>query len=382
MRNNGYGKLRRGGWLLFILLVVILMPNAEARAKSNQGKIGKNIAWTYQAKNKTLTISGNGYVGTNGLRIRNADNELLWLGKASGGLPMFQKIVFQEGITEIDYRFFCLEKVKSISLPKSFQSIRYCQEVMLEEMNEPYDPWSSTLKTIKVAKKNKYFKVSGGSLVSKNGKILYVVPSGKSVAKYQVSAKVTKISRYAFWGTNIGKVVLGKKVKTIGISAFKYSTIKGIQFRKGLTRIQYGAFDGCRLKDVALPSSLTVIGERAFYGCPLSELIIPAKVAKIHYEAFGHNYSLQKITIKGNTEIEEGAFYDTALYVDEQKNIVNRPVTVVLSKKMEASVSSLCDALGSLILFEVEQGNPQYYVKEGDLYTAQGVLVYQYGKEN
>lgn len=376
-------KKWRGGWMLLLCVCMLtLVPGMAAQAKSkNQGKAGKNSTWSYQPNKKTLTISGRGCVSISSLRTWNDDDEQVWLGKEDANLPMFQKIVFQEGITEIDCRFFFLENVKTISLPKSLQKIRYCGQSTLSEVNGSYDPWSSTFKTIQVSKQNKKFKVSGGALISKDGKTLYVVPSGKSREKFQVSGKVNKIASYAFWGSDIRKVVLGRNVSTIGDAAFKYSTIKEVKFGNKLTRIGYCAFDGCGLTDIKLPKSLSIIEECAFYGCPLTEIVIPAKVSKIKYEAFGKNRNLQKIVLQGNTDIEEEAFFDTTFYKDNKRNLINQPITVVLGKQMRAPINTLCDDLGSQILFQVEQGNTKYYVKEGNLYTVRGdVLIYQYQK--
>ncbi|MDE6852267.1 MAG: leucine-rich repeat domain-containing protein [Lachnospiraceae bacterium] len=382
-KENGWKKWR-GGWMLLVCAcIVMLVPGMTVQAKSkNQGKAGKNITWTYQPNKKTLTLSGKGYVSISGLRTWNDDDEQVWLGKEDGNLPMFQKIIFQEGITEIDCRFFYLENVKSISLPKSLQKIRYCGESLLSGVNGSFDPWGSAFRTIRVAKQNKKFKVSGGALVSKDGKTLYLVPSGKSMEKYRISGKVTQIANYAFWGTDIRRVVLGKQVTTIGNAAFKHSTVKEVKFNSKLKRINYCAFDSCGLTEVKFPNSLSVIGECAFYGCPLTEVVIPAKVSKIQYEAFGKNHKLEKIVIQGNTAIEEEAFFDTTFYKDSKKNIINQPITVVLGKKMKASVSDLCADLGSQIQFQVDPGNTKYYLKEKDLYAIRGdVLVYQYQKE-
>ncbi len=381
-KENGWKKWRGVWFLLFCACIVVLMPDMEAHAKAkNQGKAGKNITWSYQPKKKTLTLSGRGYVSVSGLVTWNEDDERVWLGKEDANLPMFKKIIFQEGITEIDCRFFYLENVRSISLPKSLQKIRYCSKYTLSDVNGAYDPWSSTLGRIQVAKQNKKFKVSGGALVSKDGKTLYVVPSGKSREKYHVPGKVTRINRYAFWGTDIRKVVLGNQVTTIGDSAFQYSTVKEVKFGRELKRIGYSAFYGCGLTEVKFPNSLTVIGESAFYGCPLTEVVIPVGVSQIKYEAFGKNHRLQRIVIQGNTAIEEEAFFNTTFYEDKKKNIINQPVTVVLGKKMKASVADLCADLGSQIEFKIDTGNTKYYVKEKNLYTVRGdVLVYQYRK--
>lgn len=380
-----YGwKKWRGGWMLLLFVLVILMvPNTAVQAKSkNQGKAGKKSTWTYDPKKKTLTLSGRGSVTVDDLTTWNDDDELVWLGKEDSNLPMFQKVIFQEGITEIDHRFFYLENVRSISLPKSFQKISYYSLGALQAVNGSYDPWSSTLKTIKVSKGNKKFKISGNALVSKNGETIYVMPSGRKMEKYRISGKVTKIAKYAFWGCDIQKVVIGNKVSTIDKGAFTYSTLKEVKFGAKVEKIGHAAFAECPLTEVKFPNSLSVIAESAFYGCPLTEVVLPAKVSMVKYLAFAKNRKLQKIVVNGNTSIEECAFEDTTFYKDKNKNIVNQPITVVLGRKMKAPIKDLCYDLGSLIRFQVDPGNAKYYVQGGNLYTSIGnMLVYQMGKD-
>lgn len=385
-RKEQEARKWRGVWLLLLcVLTIVLVPNTAAQAKSkNQGKAGKDSTWSYQPKSKTLTISGKGYVDIDHLRWCDDDDEMVWLGKEDAFLPMFRKIIFQEGITSIDQRFFCLENVTTISLPASLQKIinEGFDEYDLEEINGIYDPWSTTLRKIKVSKKSKRFKVMGNVLFSKDGKTLYVYPTGRSVKRYRIPGKVTKIANNAFMGADIGKIVLGNRVTVIGRQAFKMCTVREVIFGKRLSKIGYCAFDSCRLSKISFPSSLTSIAAGAFYGCPLTELVIPEKVTKIGYRAFAKNKTLQKIIIRGNSYIEEEAFENVSYYKDEQKKIIHQPITVVLGRKMRASVNTLCESLGNQIQFEVESGNPKYYVKDGILYTIRGdVAVYQPKKE-
>lgn len=378
-------KWRGVCFLLLCVLTIVLIPNTAAQAKSkNQGKAGRSSTWSYQPKSKTLTISGKGSVDIDDLKRWDDDDEGVWLGKEDAILPMFRKIIFREGITEIDQRFFCLENVTMISLPASLQKINNdgFDEYDLEEINGAYDPWSTTLRTIKVSKKSKKFKVMGNVLFSKDGKTLYVYPTGRSAKKYRIPGKVTKIGNNAFMGADIREIVIGNRVTVIGRQAFHDCTVREVTFGKRLSKIGNCAFDSCRLSKVNFPSSLTSIETGAFYGCPITELVIPAKVTKIGYQAFAKNKKLQKLVIRGNVYIEEEAFEEVSCYKDEQKKVIHQPITVVLGKKMKASLNSLCESLGNQIQFEVESGNPKYYVKEGTLYTVRGdVPVYQPKKE-
>lgn len=111
-------------------------------------------------------------------------------------MPVFTKIKFGEGITQVDYRYFAMEGIKQISLPKSFKKIKYASPV---RVNGAYEGWSTTLKKISVNKKNRNFSSSKGVLYSKDKKTIYIYPSGKSVTNYKLSDKVTTIAPYAFY---------------------------------------------------------------------------------------------------------------------------------------------------------------------------------------
>lgn len=373
--------------MLLCALTLMVLPNVAAQAKTknrNKGKAGKSATWTYNEKKKVLTIAGKGAVRASDLLKEDKSGDFQWLGREEGNLPMFRKIVIEEGITAIDYDFFCLENVKSISLPKSFKKIQYNYR-NINEINGQMDPWSTTLTKIVVHKKNKKFKVFKGILLSKDGKKLYVFPASKSKDVYRISNKITEIRPYAFWGADIQKVIIGNKVTKIGASAFRNSTLKEVTFGKSLKRIGDSAFRGCALSNMNFPDSLTYIGQYAFCRCPITELTIPSKVAVIEYWAFGHNHELKKIVFQGNAKISHGAFYSTVdydEYKNEQSTHIELPITVVIGKNVKVNVADFCSCLGSRITFQVEPGNAKYYVKDGNLYTIRGnKLVYEFKKE-
>lgn len=373
--------------MMLCALALIVLPTTAAQAKTknkNQGKAGKKATWSYNEKKKVLTISGKGSVKATDLKKKGKTGELLWLGKEDGSLPMFKKIVFTEGITTIDYCFFYLENVKTISLPKSFKKVQYSSYI--GDINGRFDPWSTTLKKITVHKKNKKFMVSGGVLFSKNGKKLYVFPSGKKADAYKIPNKVTNIEQYAFWGADIRKVTIGNKVTRIDDNAFCNSALTEVVFGKRVKRIGCSAFRNCVLSQVKLPDSLSYIDSYAFYACPITEITIPSKVTKVREYAFAENHKLKKIVLQGNASVEATAFTDTTKYYRYEDDVnvqAEQPVTVVLGKNMKANVDTLCKDLGSQIAFQIENGNPKYYVKNGNLYTIRGdKLIYEPKKED
>ena len=75
-----------------------------------------------QKKSKTLTITGKGYAKITGFYDKSLSS-YEWPCSEDSVLPVFTKIKFGEGITQVDYRYFAMEGIKQISLPKSFKRL-------------------------------------------------------------------------------------------------------------------------------------------------------------------------------------------------------------------------------------------------------------------
>lgn len=77
--------------------------------------------------------------------------------------------------------------------------------------------------------------------------------------------------------------------------------------------IDADAFAACRkLTKIVIPNGVIHIGESAFYGCSgLTELTFPTTVKSIGIHAFLHCNNLEKVTIRGNTVLEDHAFSDS-----------------------------------------------------------------------
>lgn len=105
------------------------------------------------------------------------------------------------------------------------------------------------LKTIRIAKDNKKFKCVKGSVLSKNGKILYGAVTQKGT--YKVPAGVKTIASRAFAYSKVKKVVLPSSCKKIQARAFYCCTsLKKITNVKKVKTIGKGAFYKTKLKNV------------------------------------------------------------------------------------------------------------------------------------
>lgn len=384
MRNkNQTCRVAMLSLLCLIASFALLTTAADAKSKSKtKGNVCKGVKWSYNASSKTLTISGKGYAKIDSFRKKG---EYYWLDEedtrrpvyrwpASGDrtLPAFKKIVFKEGITKIDYAYFTMEGINSISLPKSLKSIAYSASY---EVNGKYEPYSTTLKKITVNKKNKKFSASNGVLYSKNKKTLYAYPAGKSAERYTISKKVTKIARDAFYGSDIQTVKLPANLTYIGEKAFLQSTITKLQMNKKLKKINHLAFYGTDLTSVSFPETLITIDEGAFQGCPLTQVILPKNVTKIGTSAFASNKKLTNIVINCNCDLGN-VFTNCSKYYEKydgsSDDLKNQQISVTLGKGMTAPVSDLITDLGTRIKFTVAAGNTKYYIKDGSLYVKRG----------
>ena len=136
---------------LMAALTMTMTADAKTKKKQPSGKVCSGVKWTYNKKSKTLTIAGKGYAKITGFYDKSLSS-YEWPCSEDSVLPVFTKIKFGEGITQVDYRYFAMEGIKQISLPKSFKKIKYASPV---RVNGAYEGWSTTLKKISVNKKNR-----------------------------------------------------------------------------------------------------------------------------------------------------------------------------------------------------------------------------------
>lgn len=335
--------------VIFCCAMVTAVSGTMAQAKSkNKGSMSKTVKWSYNKKNKTLTIRGKGIASP---PKKNEYSRIKWPTAAKNRLPKFKKIVFKKGITRVDRIFFDIEGVTSISLPSTLKAIQY---YTYTDPNGSYDPWSTTLTRITVSKKNKHFKSSNGILYSKNGKTLAIYPSGIKAAEFTTPKKLTTIDKYAFQGSEVQKVTLSPNVTAIKSEAFENSLLKEINFTENLKLIGRRAFARCQLQSVYLPYSLEALGGAAFAG----------------------NRHLTTITLNTTCEVYYNIFTNCTKYWIEPEpyhsKLVQNPITVNLGPKATLPLSDLIDNLGAYITFNVDSRNTRYYMKDGSLYKTRG----------
>ena len=139
----------------------------------------------------------------------------------------------------------------------------------------------------------------------------------------------------------------GSNVTTLSPNAFQGSSIIKVFIPHSVTAMKHAAFKCCKnLTSITIPKSITSIAEDAFYECSsLTSITIPDGVTSIGDSAFYGCSNLTSITIPNSvTSIGKAAF-------------------------------SRCSSLTSIT---VDGDNPNYQSIDGNLYTKDGTMLYQY----
>lgn len=232
-----------------MLMVFGLMCNTTYAASKTSGKCGKNAKWTYNKKTKTLTITGKGTIKRN------------WPDYIYDDLT----VKIKKGITAIDDRAFEDLFVKNITLPDTITSIGAAafggMEGGLSSITIPKNVkkigkgafGSYNLKSIKVAKKNKYFVVVNGVLYNKAKTRLIICPPMKK-GSLTISSKTKTIEECAFSLCRLSKLVIPSSVKTVNKDAFLWAEIGTIYFKgKPPKGIKQELNDEVYAKEVYIP---------------------------------------------------------------------------------------------------------------------------------
>ncbi|MBO4997440.1 MAG: leucine-rich repeat domain-containing protein, partial [Lachnospira sp.] len=303
-------------WLLLMVIVFSLTPNA-AKERKTAGKF-YGTKWSYNTKTKTLTLSCKGKMDDEYSQMNGGWWPWeVWRGE-------MEKIVVKEGVTYIGYNITnrC-SNVKNIFLPKSLKRIGYdafyntkitkitfppnlriiegeafadtkLKEVVIPQGVTRIDgtAFRSCKKLIKVQLPSKLEKISNW--------LFAYCPKLKTIT---LPSNVTQIGEGAFKESGLTTITIPKKVTRIKAEAFKKcSSLKKVTFKTNkLTTIEASLFEGCKkLTAITLPGSITKIKKQAFKGSGLTSIMIPGQVTAIEEEAFANCKELKEITFTGS----------------------------------------------------------------------------------
>lgn len=157
-----------------------------------------------------------------------------------------------------------------------------------------------------------------------------------SLKDFHIPDKVTGIDVYAFKESGLEKIHIPEKVETIGGEAFSNClNLKEVEIDASSLTLRTGVFKGCsNLEKIRINKDLVQIYDDVFRDCSgcltyagntfkhellrfsnISELIFETSVTKIPYCSCSTVGPVEKITIKGNPQLDRGAFgfYYTSL---------------------------------------------------------------------
>lgn len=319
-------KFKAVAWLLLMVIVFSLTPNAAIERKT-AGKF-YGTKWNYNTKTKTLTLSCKGKMDDEYSQMNGG-----WWPWNVWGYEM-EKIVVKEGVTYVGFNVAgkC-SNVKRVSLPKSLKKIGHSafDYTDLFKVDIPaglriidnYAFANTKLKNIIFPSKTTQI----GNYVFLNCKKLTKVQLPKKLDKISdglfcycpklktitIPANVTQIGEEAFYQSGLTTITIPKKVTRIKAEAFKKCTsLKKVTFKTSkLTTIESSLFEGCKkLTAITLPGSITKLRKQAFKGSGLTTVTIPEKVTAIEEETFADCKSLKEVTFAGSqvTDIGTNAF--------------------------------------------------------------------------
>lgn len=251
---------KRIGLMLAALLLMILLPlNATATDGPTSGNLGETVTWEF--KDGTLTISGEGYM--EGLST-SRHPEWYYL------KDEITKLVVEEGILNTGSRL-CKDCVNltDVQLPSTLkfingQSFMNCKSLI--EITIPskvttlgYSVFEGCESLKSITLPNSVKEAEGDTF--KNCKSLETVT---------LSTKLERVTFSMFEGCkSLKEIVLPKSVTRINSSAFRYCyNLTRVEIKGKITFVDNWAFSDCRaLEKLEFPSSLEWFGDWTFYGC-------------------------------------------------------------------------------------------------------------------
>ena len=240
------------------------------------------------------------------------------------GCTSLKKVVFNDIVEPFEYTRTVLSGGDSFEVPRHFNPAPYAEDV-----------------SYVVPSTCKNFKLVDGSLMSKDGTILYAHPGTFQDGSYSVSAGVKTIGWMAFFSNDhLEHLTLPGSLTAIEEYAFAYTPLQELTIPDSVTEVYGNICTGCTslkkavigngvkelgkcagwedfygctsLADVTLGSSLEVIGNSCFADCPITTIHLPKSLKQINYAAFGRCTKLKKVTGgEGLQSIYNMAFLNT-----------------------------------------------------------------------
>ena len=327
----------------------IIKPSGAAGEEDASGTVG-HVDWTFTAKTKTLTISGEGTMSS-----YYYTSDVPWYSFRSS----IEKVVIEKGVTSIgDKVFYYLNNMTDLTIADSVLSIgnssfRYCSKLQkitipnsVKSIGESAFQNCTALTEIEIP--NSVTTISSSAFASCEALESVTVPGSvntlgssafsgcKNLKSVSLPDSIIRISASAFSGcTSLKSITIPTTVSSIDEYAFSDCTgLTSVNIPSSVTSMGTGVFNGCTgmvsvklpenipvlsaglfnncksLTKIEFPSSVKSIGDSAFEGCTvLGEVSFPDNIVSVGNSAFRSCTSLTKITFTDKiTSIGESAF--------------------------------------------------------------------------
>lgn len=196
----------------------------------------------------------------------------------------------------------------------------------------------------------------GNSVTSIDSYAFYRCPS---LASITIPNSVKSIGKYAFYEClGLTSVIIGNSVTSIGHSAFYCcSSLISVTIGNSVTSIGDYAFEGCSdITSINIPASVTSIGFQAFFGCSsLKSISIPYSVTSIGDNAFCACSGLTSITVdEKNTKYDNRNNCNAIIEKESNTLIVGCRNTIIPNSvtSIEGSAFYGCSNLASITIPE------------------------------
>lgn len=244
--------------LLIGIVAVILIGNlfemkVQAREFSaasviDSGNCGENLTYRLDEKG-TLFISGTG-------RMYDWEwGKAPWFNKRN----RIQSVRIEKGVTGVGRYAFCkCEKLSEVRIPEGVTSINWaafgwCSSLREIELPESVESiyggafcGCSQLKNINVKEANRNFCSKSGILFSKDKKVMFCYPAGRTEKSYMIPAEVNVVETCAFYNCGyLEEININQNVTGIRDSAFdSCSNLKRCSFPKALRSWEKESWQG------------------------------------------------------------------------------------------------------------------------------------------
>lgn len=276
-------------------------------SKSTVNPLGDNLEYSYNKRNKTLTISGQGEMPDDSYDVFK---EL-----------SIKKLVIEEGVTSIAKSAFYWhqEITGQLVLPKSINKIEefafYGCEGLTGDLVIPEGVTKISDYSFRGCEGLDGELVLPSTLTSIGEESFYKTSfTGELI----LPEKLESIGRAVFYECSgfTGDLIIPDTVTEIGDYAFAYTKSFDGEFKlpEGIDEIAFSAFTGCGdfESDLVIPSSVTVIGENAFgYTGFAGRLKLSPNLTDIGNHAFSGCSFIGRVEIpEGILNIEDATFKD------------------------------------------------------------------------